>query len=250
MVRSVLSPRRPALLTLLVFLAFAAPAAAHEGHDHGAPPAVVAAALPRTEAHTDLFEVVAVLQPGGALVITLDRYADNVPLDGAITLTLDGQELPTERQGLGLFVLRHPRLEQPGPGRSTWSSSSPPGRIWTFSPRRSKSQIRPGSRLAAARRCWNCCVLVRSSLASGSDCSHSGSCSAAPPSGGHCRRWWKTPPNPSRRRWRCPAAPRPSRWVRYCSRQAPGRSRRSLLASRHAASRMAGSSSRRHRSGG
>lgn len=115
MVRSALSLRRPALLTLLVFLAFAAPAAAHEGHDHGATPAVVAAALPRTEAHSELFEVVAVLQPGGALVITLDRYADNAPLDGAITLTLDGQELPTERQGLGLFVLRHPRLEQPGP---------------------------------------------------------------------------------------------------------------------------------------
>ena len=53
------------------------------------------------------------LQPGGALVITLDRYADKAPLDGAITLTLDGQEPPTERQGLGLFVVRHPRLEQP-----------------------------------------------------------------------------------------------------------------------------------------
>ncbi|WP_137126108.1 efflux RND transporter periplasmic adaptor subunit [Roseomonas sp. HF4] len=89
-------------------------AAAHEGHDHGAAPEAVAAALPRAEAHSDLFEIVAILQPGGALAVTLDRYADNSPLDGAVTLTLDGQEVPAERQGIGLFVARHPALLRPG----------------------------------------------------------------------------------------------------------------------------------------
>lgn len=103
-----------AILTLLGVLFLRPPLAAHEGHDHGAVPEAVAAAAPRAEAHSDLFEVVAILQPGGALTITLDRYADNSPLDGAIVLTFDGQEVAAERQGMGLFVARHPLLERPG----------------------------------------------------------------------------------------------------------------------------------------
>lgn len=111
--------RRPALsrlaaAVLLALLLLHRPSAAHLGHDHAVEPKPVAAALPRTEAHSDLFEVVAVLQPGGSLTITLDRYADNSPLDGSITLTFDGQEVAAERQGIGLFVARHPRLERPG----------------------------------------------------------------------------------------------------------------------------------------
>lgn len=111
--------RVPAVLrhgafALLALLLLARPAAAHEGHDHGTAPEPVATALPRAEAHSDMFEIVAILQPGGALAITLDRYPDNSPLDGAVTLTLDGQEVPAERQGIGLFVARHPLLERPG----------------------------------------------------------------------------------------------------------------------------------------
>ena len=51
---------------------------------------------------------------GGALSITLDRYADNSPLDGSVTLALDGQEVAAERLGIGLLVARHPHLERPG----------------------------------------------------------------------------------------------------------------------------------------
>lgn len=105
---------RLTFFVLLSLFVFQRPAAAHEGHDHGATPEAVAAALPRAEAHSDLFEIVAILQPGGALIVTLDRYADNSPLDGAVTLSLDGQELAAERQGIGLFVVRHPLLERPG----------------------------------------------------------------------------------------------------------------------------------------
>jgi hypothetical protein len=107
--------RRPLCLAIaLAFLSVSRPLAAHEGHDHDAPLHTIAAALPRTEAHSDQFEVVAILQSGGALTITLDRYADNSSLDGAVTVTLAGQEVPAERQGIGLFVARHPLLERPG----------------------------------------------------------------------------------------------------------------------------------------
>ena len=102
--------RLPLVLALLLTLAW--PAAAHPGHNEEAPP--VAAALPRMEAHSEAFEIVAVLGPGGALTVWLDRWSDNAPVDGAVTLTLDGQEVAAERQGIGLFVLRHPLLAQPG----------------------------------------------------------------------------------------------------------------------------------------
>ncbi len=103
---------RRVLCMMLAVLAFAPPAAAHEGHGDEAP--AVASALPRTETHSDLFEIVAVLQPGGVLTIYLDRWADNAPVEGAVTLTLDGQEVAAERQGIGLFVARSPLLAQPG----------------------------------------------------------------------------------------------------------------------------------------
>jgi DNA-binding transcriptional ArsR family regulator len=108
--------RRLAALVLLAAFLLHRPAAAHEGHDHGARPEPVAAALPRAEAHSDLFEVVAILQPGGALIVTLDRYADNSPLDGAITLTLDGEEVAAERQGVGLGLAIAQRFAQASNG--------------------------------------------------------------------------------------------------------------------------------------
>ena len=105
---------RFAAFILFALLLLGQPALAHEGHDHGAAPEAVAAALPRAEAHSDLFEIVVILQPGGALTLTLDRYADNSPLDGSVTLALDGEEVAAERLGIGLFVARHPHLERPG----------------------------------------------------------------------------------------------------------------------------------------
>ena len=97
---------------LWLVLALSPRAGAHEGH--GDEPTAVVAGLPRTETHSDLFEVVAILQPGGVLTIYADRWADNSPVDGSVTLTLDGQEVAAERQGIGLFVARHPLLSQPG----------------------------------------------------------------------------------------------------------------------------------------
>lgn len=106
--------RRLALLALLG-LAFLSPAAeAGPGHDHGDEPAAAAAALPRVSAESEAFELVGVLQPGGVMLIYLDRWAGNAPVDGAVTVTVDGAEVPAERLGIGLFSLRHPRLGQPG----------------------------------------------------------------------------------------------------------------------------------------
>ncbi|MBC7433264.1 MAG: efflux RND transporter periplasmic adaptor subunit [Rubritepida sp.] len=103
---------RAIVFAFLVTLAIPPLALAHEGHGDEA--VVAVAGLPRTETHSDLFEVVAILQPGGVLTIYVDRYADNSPVDGGVTLTLDGQEVAAERQGIGLFVARHPLLSRPG----------------------------------------------------------------------------------------------------------------------------------------
>ena len=104
---------RSVLLAATLILGAVGPAPAHEGHDDE--PATVTAALPRAETHSDLFEIVSVLQPGGVLTIYLDRWADNAPVDGAVTLTIDGQEVTAERQGIGLFIARSPLLARPGP---------------------------------------------------------------------------------------------------------------------------------------
>ncbi|MBS7789723.1 efflux RND transporter periplasmic adaptor subunit [Roseococcus sp. SDR] len=100
------------LLLLILSFGLAAPLQAHPGHDEQAPP--VAAALPRTEAHSEAFEIVAVLGPGGVLTLWLDRWADNAPVDGAISLTIEGREAAAQRQGIGIFVARHPALAQAG----------------------------------------------------------------------------------------------------------------------------------------
>ena len=73
--------------TVLTLLFLAAPLRAHEGHsDNDAPQAVVASA-PRGEAHSADFEIVALLRDS-ALLIYLDRFATNEPIEGA-TIEID-----------------------------------------------------------------------------------------------------------------------------------------------------------------
>ncbi|MBR1188014.1 efflux RND transporter periplasmic adaptor subunit [Bradyrhizobium sp. AUGA SZCCT0160] len=65
------------------FLLMAGPVLAHEGHDHGAPaPAPSASLAPRAETDSDVHELVAIAREG-VLVIYLDRFATNEPVDGA-----------------------------------------------------------------------------------------------------------------------------------------------------------------------
>lgn len=73
-----------AVLTMLgVLTTFAAsPIQAHPGHGDDAPAPALGNASPRTEAHSDLFELVATVKAGAA-VIYLDRFATNEPVEGA-----------------------------------------------------------------------------------------------------------------------------------------------------------------------
>lgn len=104
-----------ALLTLQLAASQFAPVSAHEGHDHGAPSPPPAAAAPRAETHTDLFEVVAVLGPDGRLRVHLDRFptAEPVP-DASITLTVDGSSAEITAVGSYTHIATHPALTQAG----------------------------------------------------------------------------------------------------------------------------------------
>lgn len=65
-------------VTALAALLLAAPALAHEGHDHGAPEAAAPDWAPRATARSQDFDLVAVLA-GDQLVLWLDRARDNAP---------------------------------------------------------------------------------------------------------------------------------------------------------------------------
>ncbi len=92
------------------------PAFGHEGHVHGDEPAPPAAAAPRAEAHSDLFEIVAVLGPDRRLWLYLDRHATSEPIDGAtLQVTVDGEDIGTAaRASEAVYVLAAPALERPG----------------------------------------------------------------------------------------------------------------------------------------
>lgn len=108
-------PRRAMLAAAVA--ALPAPAFAHAGHDHGDEAnAAPANTLPRVAASTDLFELVGVMGGEGTLVLWLDRFADNAPVDHAtIAVTLGGQAVgEAERVAEAVYALRHAPLAQPG----------------------------------------------------------------------------------------------------------------------------------------
>ncbi|MGE8104526.1 efflux RND transporter periplasmic adaptor subunit [Allorhizobium sp. NPDC080224] len=90
-------------------------AAAHEGHDHGAPPPPVSTTIaPRADASTADLELVAVAR-GERLEIFLDSFKGNEPVDGAM-LEIDGPSgtLSAEASGEGIYVANAPWLTKPG----------------------------------------------------------------------------------------------------------------------------------------
>lgn len=82
-------------LTSLLFTLFAvvAPVAAHEGHSHDEPVRTLAPVAPRGEAHSEEFEIVAVLR-NNEVIVYLDRFATNEPIPNAEieALTPSGSE--------------------------------------------------------------------------------------------------------------------------------------------------------------
>jgi membrane fusion protein, heavy metal efflux system len=102
-------------ICLTVMALAASSAAAHEGHDHGAPPPPVSTTIaPRADASTADLELVAVAR-GGRLEIFLDSFKGNEPVDGAI-LEIDGPAgtLTAEAAGEGTYVANAPWLTEPG----------------------------------------------------------------------------------------------------------------------------------------
>ena len=82
--QSIRARAAPVLIVLvLAVMASMNPAWAGPGHDHGdAPAAATGTASPRVSAHSDLFELVGIVE-GGELKIYLDRYATNEPVTDA-----------------------------------------------------------------------------------------------------------------------------------------------------------------------
>lgn len=73
---------QPALILNLVLL-FSPLVQAHGDEDHGAKPATVAiGGAPRLVTHSDLFELVGIVE-NGAMTLYLDRFADNSPVTDA-----------------------------------------------------------------------------------------------------------------------------------------------------------------------
>lgn len=101
----------------LAFLLSIAPLEAHEGHDHGAPPAPVATTgSPRLALHSDAYELVAILR-GNRLTLFLDRYAGNEPVtDAGLVVTIgSGVDVTATPTPDGTYVVASDRLVGAGP---------------------------------------------------------------------------------------------------------------------------------------
>jgi membrane fusion protein, heavy metal efflux system len=73
----------PTAFILTLALLFSPLVQAHGDEDHGAAPATIAiGGAPRLVTHSDLFELVGVVE-NGAMTLYLDRYADNSPVTDA-----------------------------------------------------------------------------------------------------------------------------------------------------------------------
>ena len=104
---------RLAALALLLALT-AHSAQAHPGHGDDAAAPVSGTAAPRAEAHTDLFELVASVRDGAA-ILHLDRFATNEPVTGASIDVGEGDTTAkAAAQPDGTYRLEAPWLARPG----------------------------------------------------------------------------------------------------------------------------------------
>lgn len=113
----------------LAFLLSVAPLAAHEGHDHGAPPAPVATSgSPRIALHSDAYELVGVLR-GDRLTLFLDRYAGNAPvIDAGLVVTIGaGADVAAAPTPEGTYVVASDRFAGSGPLELVFAITHPAG---------------------------------------------------------------------------------------------------------------------------
>ena len=100
-------------LALLLALALSS-AQAHPGHGDDAPATVSGTAAPRAEARSDLFELVAIVR-GGAAILYLDRFATNEPVTGASIEVGEGDTTANATpQPDGTYRLDAPWVARPG----------------------------------------------------------------------------------------------------------------------------------------
>lgn len=102
-----------ALISVLMAATFGAQA--DDGHNHGAEtPATQGSASPRVEAHSDLFELVGIVDKG-QMTVYLDRFATNEPVIGAKlefeSGTTKGVATP---QPDGTYLVKFDALSKPG----------------------------------------------------------------------------------------------------------------------------------------
>ncbi|SEM47215.1 RND family efflux transporter, MFP subunit [Bosea lupini] len=113
----------------LAFILSAAPLAAHEDHDHGAPPATVATAdSPRVALHSDAYELVGILR-GGRLTLFLDRYAGNAPVtDAGVVVTIGtGAEVAATPTPDMTYLVSSDQLVGTGPLELVFAITHPQG---------------------------------------------------------------------------------------------------------------------------
>lgn len=106
---------RAALAVMLLCASSFTPAIADDGHNHGnEAPAAEAAASPRFEAHSDLFELVGIADKG-QLTIYLDRHATNEPVTGARIEFESGEAKGVATpQPDGTYLVKIAALSKPG----------------------------------------------------------------------------------------------------------------------------------------
>lgn len=118
---SLYKPNRPlapvqqalAAITFIAFNFFGT-AWADGNHSHDAPAAVSAVTSPRVSSHSDLFELVGVVD-NGEMKIYLDRYASNEPVTGAtIEVEAGAAKGMATPQPDGSYSFRHELLRQAG----------------------------------------------------------------------------------------------------------------------------------------
>ncbi len=109
--------RSGAAIVFVASLFFATTASAGEGHDHGdAAPVAPGTASPRVSSHSDLFELVGIVDVGaGAMTIYLDRHATNEPVtDAKLEVEAGTAKGVAKLQADGTYRFEHPLLKEEG----------------------------------------------------------------------------------------------------------------------------------------
>ena len=104
-----------ALASLALSCAATFPSLAGDDHNHGAQPAAgEGQASPRVEAHSDLFELVGVVEKG-QMTVYLDRYATNEPIANAkIEFESGANKGVATAQPDGTYLIKFDALSKPG----------------------------------------------------------------------------------------------------------------------------------------